>query len=76
MTPEEANYATLLGEVTMARRKLGARIGFPNIDRAYCPICYLSGYDSCHEVVHGDATERYFKAFSCGKRNPKKENLG
>ena len=75
MSPEEAEYTELLGKVTVTRRRLGVQIGLSDIDKFFCPVCYLSGYDECHRVSHGATDEKFYRAFSCGRRTPKKDQI-
>ena len=71
----ESDFNALSDEVITIRRELGAKLGIKALDRQSCPACFVDQYDDAHRVAGEDGGD-YYCAFSCGKRVPRKENIG
>ena len=67
-------YAEIEEELELLRRKMAVMVGRPSLFERNCPVCYTPECHESHQVKDTPAGGVY-RAFSCGKRKEKPENL-
>ena len=65
---------TLLDEVQVRQRQLGAILGNAELFVVWCAVCLVSQWHPCHKVKETDEGIT-FRALHCGKRGVKLANL-
>ena len=67
-------YAEIEEEIELLRRKMAVMVGRPTLFERNCPVCYTPECHESHQVKDTPAGGVY-RAFSCGRRKEKPENL-
>ena len=58
------------------QRRLGGLLGFVNLITIFCSSCLVSTWHQFHLVREDRETDAtIYRAFNCGRKGPKKENL-